>query len=138
MMPPTNGQVDHFPLFMGVLGSILILWASFTDKIPAELRYHLSTTAGRLFCIAGLYAVYTFLGFLPAFIYTIAIALTWANRPLTKPVEGFLANIKKTPINGKPWFSERIVGESAEIVEDRVDTYSVQDSSSSQNAKTSR
>jgi len=138
MMPSANVQADHLTLYMSILGSVLILWASFTDKGPAQIRYHLSTIVGRLFCIAVLYSIYTFIGFLPALIFSIAIGITWSTRPLSKPVEGFLASIKKTPVNGNPWFSERILGESDEIVEDRVDTEAVQDSSSSKNSKTSR
>jgi hypothetical protein len=124
---------------MVVFVSILVVWTCFTDKIPAEIRYQLSSTAGRLLSLALLYAVYTFFGFLPALLFTMATALTWANRPLTKPVEGFLSSIKKTPVEGKRWFVERVLGEHPEeIREDRVDTDSVQDLSSSKNSKTSR
>jgi hypothetical protein len=124
---------------MAVFVCVLVVWTCFTDKIPAEMRYQLSSTAGRLLSLALLYSVYTFFGFLPALLFTMATALTWANRPLTKPVEGFLSSIKKTPVEGKRWFVERTLGEHPEeIREDRVDTDSVQDSSSSKNSKTSR
>jgi hypothetical protein len=123
---------------MVVFISVLIVWTCFTDKIPAEIRYQLSTTAGRLLSLALLYTVYTFFGFLPALLFTMATALTWSNRPLSKPVEGFLSSIKKTPVEGRRWFVERILGEHPEeIREDRVDTDSVQDSSAGNNSKTS-
>jgi hypothetical protein len=137
-MPASGQGTDHISLFMVVFISVLIVWTSFTDKIPAEIRYQLSTTAGRLLSLALLYTVYTFFGFLPALLFTMATALTWSNRPLSKPVEGFLSSIKKTPVEGKRWFVERILGEHPEeIREDRVDTDSVQDSSTGNNSKTS-
>ena len=140
MMPASGNQpTDHSTLFMGVLMSVLIVWGCFANKVPARIRYQLSTTAGRLLSVALLYAVYTFLGFLPALLFTIAISLTWSTRPLAKPVEGFLSSIKKTPVKGELWFVERALGEyPEEIREDRVDTDSIQDSSSSKNSKTSR
>ena len=137
---PVNGQpADHTNLFMGVFISILIVWTCFTDKVSAKIRYQLSSTAGRLLSVATLYALYTFFGFVPALLFTMAIALTWSNRPLSKPVEGFLSSIKQTPVEGKRWFVERVLGEyPEEIREDRVDTDSVQDFSTNQNSKTSR
>lgn len=137
-MPASGQGTDHISLFMVVFISVLIVWTCFTDKIPAEIRYQLSTTPGRLLSLALLYTVYTFFGFLPALLFTMATALTWSNRPLSKPVEGFLSSIKKTPVEGKRWFVERILGEHPEeIREDRVDTDSVQDSSTGNNSKTS-
>ena len=139
MMPASGQPADHTPLFMAVFVTLLVVWTCFTDKIPVEIRYQLSSTAGRLLSLAVLYAIYTFVGFLPALLFTMAIALTWSNRPLTKPVEGFLSSIKKTPVEGKRWFVERVLGEHPEeIREDRVDTDSVQDLSTSKNSKTSR
>jgi hypothetical protein len=124
---------------MGVFISVLIVWTCFTDKLPEEIRYQLSSTGGRLLSVALLYAIYTFAGFVPALLFTMAISLTWSNRPLTKPVEGFLSSIKNTPVEGKRWFVERALGEHPEeIREDRVVTDSVQDFSSSKNSKTSR
>ena len=138
-MPVSGQPADHSTLFMGVIGSILIVWTSFADKVPAQIRLQLSSTAGRLLSVALLYAVYTFLGFLPALLFTMAIALTWSTRPLSKPVEGFLSSIKRTPVKGNLWFVERVLGEHPEeIREDRVDTDSVQDMSSSKNSKSSR
>jgi hypothetical protein len=138
MMPASGQVIDHTSLFMGVFISILVVWTCFTDKIPAEIRYQLSSTAGRLLSLALLYTIYTFTGFIPALLFTMATALTWANRPLSKPVEGFLSSIKNTPVEGKRWFAERILGEfPEEIREDRVDTYAVQDLSSNNNSKTS-
>jgi len=139
MMPVSGQPTDYSSLFMGVVGSILIVWTCYTDKVPAKVRYYLSSTVGRLLSVALLYTVYTFLGFVPALLFTMAIALTWSNRPLSKPVEGFLSSIKTTSINTNKWFVERVLGEHpVEIREDRVDTDSVQDLSSSKNSKTSR
>lgn len=138
-MPVSGQPANHTNLFMAVFVSILIVWTCFTDKVSAHVRYQLSSTAGRLLSIAALYAVYNFVGFLPALLFTMAIALTWSNRPLSKPVEGFLSSIKKTPVEGNRWFVERVMGEyPEEIREDRVDTNSVQDFSMDQNSKTSR
>jgi hypothetical protein len=68
-----------------------------------------------------------------------AVALTWSNKPLSKPVEGFLSSIKRTPVKGKRWFVERALGENPEeIREDRVETDSIQDFSSGKNSKSSR
>jgi hypothetical protein len=139
-MMPVHGQpADHSTLFMGVFGAILAVWTCFTDKVPAHIRLQLSSMAGRLFSIALLYAIYTFLGFLPALLFTMAVALTWSNKPLSKPVEGFLSSIKRTPVQGKRWFVERALGENPEeIREDRVETDSIQDFSSGKNSKSSR
>ena len=138
-MMPAAGQPDHTTLFMGVLGSMLVVWTCFTDKLPAQVRLQISSTGGRLLSIALLYAIYTFLGFLPALLFTMAIALTWSTRPLSKPVEGFLSSIKKTPVKGNLWFVERVLGEHPEeIREDRVHTDSIQDFTSSKNSKSSR
>jgi len=139
-MMPVHGQpADHSTLFMGVFGVILAVWTSFTDKVPAHIRLQFSSMAGRLFSIALLYAIYTFLGFLPALLFTMAVALTWSNKPLSKPVEGFLSSIKRTPVKGKRWFVERALGENPEeIREDRVETDSIQDFSSGKNSKSSR
>jgi hypothetical protein len=139
MMPVSGQPPDHTTLFMGVFILILVVWTCFADKVSPKIRYQLSSTAGRLLSLATLYAIYTFIGFIPALLFTMAIALTWSNRPLSKPVEGFLSSIKKTPVEGKRWFVERALGEyPEEIREDRVDTDSVQDLSSSKNSKTSR
>jgi hypothetical protein len=139
MMPASVQPTDHTPLFMGVLLSALVVWTCFTDKVPAGIRYHLSSTAGRLLSLALLYAIYTFIGFIPALLFSMAVALSWSNRPLSKPVEGFLSSIKRTPVEGKRWFVERVLGEHPEeIREDRVHTDSVQDLSTGKNSKTSR
>jgi hypothetical protein len=139
MMPASGQPTDHTSLFMGVFVSVLIVWTCFTDKVPAEVRYQLSSTGGRLLSVAVLYAIYTFVGFIPALLFSMAIALTWSNRPLSKPVEGFLSSVKRTPVKGNLWFVERALGENPEeIREDRVVTDSVQDMSTGKNSKTSR
>lgn len=141
MMPvsTTVKSNDPYSLFMIVMGSFLIVYTCYADKVPANIRYQMSSTGGRVLSLLLLFTIYTFLGFIPALLFTMAIALTWANRPLSKPVEGFLSSIKTTPVQGNKWFVERVLGEHpSEIREDRVETVSIQDNSDGKNAKTSR
>jgi len=141
MMPvSTNGHThDPYFLFVVVLCILLIVWTSFTDKVSEKTREYMSSTLGRLISIFVLYAVYRFLGFIPALLLTMGLSLTWLNRPLSKPVEGFLSTIKKTPVQGDKWFIESVLGENpVAIREDRVDTNPVQDNSDGKNAKSSR
>ena len=99
----------------------------------------MTSTLGRLLAVVLLYTIHSFLGFLPALLFTMAISLTWLNRPLSKPVEGFLSSIKRTEIQGDKWFVENTLGENpVAITEDRVVTQPVQDNSDSKNTKSSR
>jgi hypothetical protein len=136
----TNGYTnDPYSLFVVVLCILLIVWTSFADKVSEKIREQMSSTIGRIASIFLLYLVYRFLGFIPALLFTMGISLTWLHRPLSKPVEGFLSSIKKTPVQGDHWFVERVLGENpVSITEDRVDTAPVQDNSDAKNSKTSR
>lgn len=112
-------------LFLTVFMSILILWVSFVNKLPVAARWQLSTSFGRLLLLLLLYIVYNIAGWTPALLMTIAIALTWAVRPLTKPTqiveEGF--DVKKTKVASPLWFVERVLNENPKaIIEDRVMT----------------
>jgi hypothetical protein len=118
------------PLFFTVLCIILAVTACFADKIPARLRWQSSTPVGRLLLLLVLYIIYETSGLIPAILFSIVIALLWANCPLLKPVEGFGDGVKTTNIAPmkKLWFVERVRNESPEkIIEDRVDTDAVQD-----------
>jgi hypothetical protein len=139
MVPAAPNGPDPSSLFMIVLGSLLTVWTCFTDKVPEKIRNVMTSTLGRLLAVVLLYTIYSFLGFLPALLFTMAISLTWLNRPLTKPVEGFLSSIKKTQVQGDKWFVEDTLGENpVAIMEDRVVTQAVQDNSDSKNTKSSR
>jgi hypothetical protein len=117
-------------LFLSVLSFILIILASFADKVPMKLLQQSSTLPGRLLLLLLLYIVHSVGGDIPAILFAIVIALLWANKPLGGSVEGFWDGVKKTYINknSHKWFSERLLKENKrEIVEDRVDTDAVQD-----------
>lgn len=119
-------------LFMSVLIVILGVWIIFTDKLPLVARWQLSTTVGRLLLLLLLYIFYILAGWEVAFIFTIAIALTWAARPLLKPVEvaeGF-SDVKETKAAQHKWFVEMTLHQNpVAVVEDRVQTFAVQDNS---------
>jgi hypothetical protein len=120
------------------------MWAVYAEKLAPEWRWQLSTTVGRLLLLLLLYLVYTIAGWLPALLFAIATALTWANRPLWKPVgvpeegEGF-ANMKESDVETDRWFVEKTLEERPKrIVEDRVDTMSVQEDATAGSSRTSR
>jgi len=127
-------------LFLTVFMSILILWVSFVNKLPVEARWQLSTSFGRLLLLLLLYIVYNIAGWTPALLMTIAIALTWAVRPLTKPTqiveEGF--DVKKTNVSSPRWFVEKVLNENPkDIVEDRIVTEAPSDNNT-RKSKSSR
>jgi len=128
-------------LFMSVLIVILSVWIIFADKLPLLTRWQLSTTVGRLLLLLLLYVSYVLAGWEVAFIFTIAIALTWASRPLLKPVEmteGY-SDVKESKAAPHRWFVEKTLHENpVSVVEDRVETVAVQDNSSSPTSRTSR
>jgi hypothetical protein len=71
---------------------------------------------------------------------TIAIALTWAVRPLTKPTqiveEGF--DVKKTNVSSPRWFVEKVLNENPkDIIEDRIVTEAPSDNNT-RKSKSSR
>ena len=88
-------------------------------------------------------------GWIPALLFAIAIALTWANRPLYKPapsekaMEGFdggsSTRVIDVEVGGNRWFVERALNETPRrIIQERVSTNAVQDDSSKGNSRTSR
>lgn len=134
-------------LFMSVLTVFLIMAICFADKLPIAIRWQLSTSVGRLLLVLILYMIYLVCGWLMAFLFAIAIALTWAAAPILKPVsvqaaeaeaaEGF-KDVKKTSVTGHKWFVESVLHENpTKIVEDRIDTQAIQDDST-RSGRTSR
>lgn len=127
-------------LFTVVIYALLLVWAGFADKLPAMWRWQLSTTVGRLLLLLLLWCVFQIGGFVPATLFTIAICMTWANRPIAKPQEGFSDCVKttKVPTNNR-WFVEKTLLETPDqIVEDRVDTDEITDDSPRSSRRTSR
>jgi hypothetical protein len=125
-------------LFMSVLVVILSVWIIFADKLSLLTRWQLSTTVGRLLLLLLLYMFYVLGGWEVAFIFTIAIALTWASRPLLKPVEvteGY-SDVKETKAAPHRWFVEKTLHENpVSVVEDRVETAAIQENFSARNVK---
>jgi hypothetical protein len=136
-------------LYSTVFLILLVICVLFADKLPIEARWQLSTTAGRLLLLLLLYITHLVCGWQAALLFTIAIALVWAARPVFKPVgvpdpvfggrvEGF-NDMKKTDVTKHKWFIEKTLHENpTEIVEDRINTSAVQDNSSVANGTTSR
>ena len=89
--------------------------------------------------------MHTIAGWLPALLFAVGIALTWANRPLWKPVnvpegpeEGF-ANMKESKVKTDRWFVEKALNERPKkIIEDRIDTMATQDDTTAGSSRTSR
>lgn len=132
-------------LFTVVFYALLLVWAGFADKLPAIWRWQLSTTVGRLLLLLLLWCVFQIGGFVPAILFTIAICMTWANRPLAKPLagqgqEGYTDCVKTTKVPAtNRWFVEKTLLETPqEIVEDRVDTDEITDDSPRSSRRTSR
>jgi hypothetical protein len=134
-------------LCMTVMTVILVIWITFADKLPVNIRWQLSTTVGRLLLLLLLFIVNMLCGWMMTLLFAVAIALTWAARPMFKPIgvsdepqqeEGF-ANIKKTKASTHKWFVETVLHENPKkIVEDRVDTMAVQQDGSDVAGRTSR
>ena len=133
-------QSSH--LYITVTCALIFMWAVYAEKIPAAWRWQLSTTIGRTLLLLLLYVVYMAAGWIPALLFAIAIAMTWANRPLQKPAgvkEGFDSRIVMDVAGKELWFAEKVIGgEPQEIVQDRVDTDAVQSSSQKGNSRTSK
>jgi hypothetical protein len=133
-------QSSH--LYTTVTCALIFIWAVYAEKIPAAWRWQLSTTIGRTLLLLLLYIVYMLAGWIPALLFAIAIAMTWANRPLQKPAgvkEGFNNRIV-TDVDGKNmWFAEKVIGRDPHtIIQDRVDTDAVQSNSQKGNPRTSK
>ena len=127
-------------LFMSVFIVILVVWITFANKLPLVARWQLSSTVGRLLLLLLLYVVYILGGWEIAFIFTLAIAITWASKPLLKPlgVEGY-SDVKESKAASQKWFVEMVLHENPiAVVEDRVQTEAVQDNSAATTTKTSR
>ena len=130
-------QSNH--LFLTLFGIMLIMWATFSEKLPSVWRWQLSTSVGRLLLLLLLYITYELAGWIPALLFTIAIALTWANRPLFKPLTEGFGGMKITKVQGHKWFVEDVLQESPrKIVEDRVTTTAVQDDNEGKAGRVSR
>jgi hypothetical protein len=121
-------QSNH--LFLSVLSFILIVLATFTDKVPQSILQQSSTLYGRLLLIIVLYIIFLTCGEIPAILFAVVIALLWANKPLGGSIEGFWDGVKTTFISqgANKWFIEKVLRENPlEINEDRVSTMPVQD-----------
>ena len=137
-------------LYLAVFSTVFFIWAIYADKLPEVVRWQLSTTIGRMLLIIVMYLVYMVAGWIPAVLVSIAIALTWANRPLRNPnpnpqkghyvlVEEPFNNIKKTKIPKNKWFVEKVLHENPKmIIEDRVSTGAVQEDTSTGSKRSSR
>jgi hypothetical protein len=138
-------------LFSVILGFILVIWALFAHKLPIDLRWHLSTTVGRLLLLLLLYITYMLSSWPITLLFAIAIAFTWASRPVFEPTsftqsmedelsttEGF-QNIKRTPASKHKWFIEKTLHENPQaIVEDRIDTSAVEEDTVVATGRTSK
>jgi hypothetical protein len=127
-------------LIFSVVISFIFIWAIFTEKIPGNLRLQLSSTAGRLLLLLLLYIVNRQYGWITALVFTIAVAMTWANRPITKPEqkEGW-RNMKVSKASPHKWFVEKtLFEEPKEIIQDRVSTRAVQEENTNGSSRTSQ
>jgi len=133
-------QSSH--LYITVSCALIFMWAVYAEKIPAAWRWQLSTTIGRTLLLLLLYVVYMAAGWIPAILFAIAIAMTWANRPLQKPAgvkEGFDNRIVMDVAGKDLWFVEKVIGGDPQaIIQDRVDTDAVQSNSQKGNSRTSK
>jgi len=142
-------------LYSTVLMVVIIIAALFADKLPMMARWQLSTTPGRLLLILLLYIIHMTCGWPMALVFTIAIALVWAARPVFKPtgtegvggsvggsvgggVEGF-NDMKNTKATKHKWFIEKTLHENPKaIVEDRINTSAVEGESFVASQRTSK
>jgi len=151
-------------LYSTVLMVVIIIAALFADKLPMMARWQLSTTPGRLLLILLLYIIHMTCGWPMALLFTIAIALVWAARPVFKPtgtegvggsvggsVEGFSGanaprpgvegfnDMKSTKATKHKWFIEKTLHENPKvIVEDRINTSAVEGESFVASQRTSK
>ena len=116
-------------LFSVIFASLLLLYATYAEKLPSNWRWQLSSPLGRTLLLLVLYILFEIFGFIPALLFAIAIALTWSNKPLYKPPtveEGFNSDVKVSKVERDTkhlWFVEKVLNENPrKIVEDRVDT----------------
>ncbi len=132
-------------VFFTVFTIALVVFAAYPDRLPPAYKWQLSTPVGRLLLLLILYVLLMLAGPIAAVLFTVAVALIWATRPLFKPpsadegfrttssTEGFRdVKTSEIPFGVKQhrWFIETVLNENPLAVkEDRVDTYAVQDDS---------
>jgi hypothetical protein len=127
-------------LYLTVAFFLVFVWAIYTEKVPSTVRWQLNTTPGRLLSLLLLYVIHMLAGWIPALLFAIALALTWANQPLYKPtgVSEPFDNIKVTKPSSPRWFVEKALHEHpTKITQDRVRTSAVQDDSGTGSSRTS-
>jgi hypothetical protein len=133
-------QSNHLDLT--VMNATIFMWALYAEKLPEIWRWQLSTVIGRLLLLVLLYIVYMLAGSLPALLFAVAMALTWANRPLYKPVDvkEHFNDMKISRINDdNRWFVEKALKETPKkIIQDRVSTSAIQEDNGSNTGRTSR
>lgn len=133
-------QSSH--LYITVASALIFMWAVYSEKLPPAWRWQLSTSIGRVLLLILLYVIYMLAGWLPALLFAIAIAMTWANRPLQKPAgvkEGFNNTVVTDVGDKKLWFIEKVLSENPQrIVQTHVDTQAVQDDSGKGSTRTSK
>ena len=126
-------QSNH--LFMTVLFSIIFMLALYSEKLPREWHWLMSTSVGKLLLLLLLYIIEMLAGWIPALLFTIAIALIWANRPVHENFN----DIKVSDANKHRWFVEKALHENPErIVQDRVTTLPVQEEGRAGSSRTSK
>ena len=128
-------------LLLAIVISVIFIWSIFTEKMHPIFRKQLSSTVGRMLLIFLLYIVEHLLGWIPALLFTIGIAMTWANKPIANPnevKEGFQDNIKVTKVNPHKWFIEKVLHENPkQIIQDRITTAPVQEDNSTRSSRSS-
>ena len=133
-------QSSH--LYITVASALIFMWAVYSEKLPPAWRWQLSTSIGRMLLLILLYVVYMLAGWLPALLFAIAIAMTWANRPLQKPAgvkEGFNDTVVTDVGDKNLWFVEKVIGgDPQRIVQSHIDTQAVQDDSGKGSTRTSK
>ncbi len=72
-------------LFTTLFLVLLVLFASYADQLPKDIRWQLSSTLGRLLLLVLLFIVYEIGGWISALLFTIGILVLWSNRPLAQP-----------------------------------------------------
>jgi predicted membrane protein len=126
-------------LYTVVFAIIIAVWALYSNKMSADVRWQLSTTPGRLLLLLLLYIVYNLYGWTIALLFTIAIALTWASRPIYKPAKEGFNDVKSTEASCNQWFVEKVLHQTpTKIVEDRVETTAIDEDTPTTTERTSK
>ena len=82
----TEWAAQSSNLFSAVFFVSVLLYATYAEKLPANVRWQLSSPIGRMLLILLLLLIFNYAGFIPALLFAIAIALTWSNKPLFAPM----------------------------------------------------